>query len=309
MPNQQPPTLDAIAAARWAALRPASDKAGESPWLHEEVARRMEERLKWIKLQPRNWAHWAPLRGGLAAHELIRQRYPQAAVTVVEPAAQLLQQTSELLKKPWWQAALWRGPATQFAGELAPASVQMLWANMALHPAADPQALLTHWQQALSVDGFLMFSCLGPDTLRELRALYQAMGWPAPAHEFTDMHDWGDMLVQAGFAEPVMDMERIRLSFETPERLLLELRGLGRNLSHARFAALRGRHWRDALHTAMAERLARPEEDGRLTLTFEVIYGHAFKAAPRLSVQAETSVSLDEMREALRQRNKNSTGH
>jgi malonyl-CoA O-methyltransferase len=61
-----------------------------------------------------------------------------------------------------------------------------------------------------------MFSCLGPDTLRELRALYAALGWPPPAHEFTDMHDWGDMLVASGFAEPVMDMERITLSFATP---------------------------------------------------------------------------------------------
>jgi malonyl-CoA O-methyltransferase len=88
----------------------------------------------------------------------------------------------------------------------------MLWANMQLHMAADPQALIAQWQQALEVDGFLMFSCLGPDTLRELRAVYAALGWPPPAHEFTDMHDWGDMLVASGFAEPVIDMERITLS-------------------------------------------------------------------------------------------------
>ncbi len=189
------------------------------------------------------------------------------------------------------------------------ASVQMLWANMALHMAADPQALLTQWQEAVAVDGFLVFSCLGPDTLRELRAVYAALGWPAPAHEFTDMHDWGDMLVQAGFAEPVMDMERIRLSFATPERLLQELRGLGRNLSRHRFAGLRGRRWHGVLQQALAQQLVSAEEDGRLTVTFEVIYGHAFKPAPRLPVQAETAVSLDQMRDALRQRNKNRTDH
>ena len=117
----------------------------------------------------------------------------------------------------------------------------MLWANMALHLSADPQALMGEWQRALATDGFLMFSCLGPDTLRELRALYAALGWPPPSHEFTDMHDWGDMLVQTGFAEPVMDMERITLSFATPQRLLRELRELGANLHPERFPALRGR--------------------------------------------------------------------
>src|SRR5437667_54375 len=83
-----------------------------------------------------------------------------------------------------------------------------------------PQALLAGWHQALKVGGFLMFSCLGPDTARELREVYAQLGWPPAGHELTDMHDWGDMLVQTGFAEPVMDMERITLTYETPARLL-----------------------------------------------------------------------------------------
>ncbi len=177
----------------------------------------------------------------------------------------------------------------------------MLWANMALHMVADPQALLSRWREALAVDGFLMFSCFGPDTLRELRALYRAQGWPAPSHEFTDMHDWGDMLVQAGFAEPVMDMERIELTFETPQRLLQELRELGRNLHPERFAGLRGQGWHQRLHTALLQ-LADPAQDGRLKLTFEIIYGHAFKPTPRIAVAAETTLSLEAMRASLRNR-------
>ena len=68
-------------------------------------------------------------------------------------------------------------------------------------------ALFERWQRALAVDGFVMFSCLGPGTLRELRALYARLGWRAPAQDFIDMHDLGDMLVHAGFADPVMDQE------------------------------------------------------------------------------------------------------
>ncbi|MBS0495222.1 MAG: biotin synthase, partial [Proteobacteria bacterium] len=175
----------------------------------------------------------------------------------------------------------------------------MLWANMALHMAADPQALLAQWHRALAVDGYLMFSCLGPDSLRELRALYAELGWPAPGHVLTDMHDWGDMLVHAGFAEPIMDMERITLTFATPERLLQELRGLGRNLHPQRFAALRGRNWRDRLEQALLRSLGNAQHDGQLALSFEIVYGHAFKPAPRVRVEGSSAVSLQDMRAML----------
>ncbi len=200
--------------------------------------------------------------------------------------------------KPWWSPARWSAAAPRF-GVPPEGSVQMLWSNMALHMAADPQALITQWHRALAVDGYLMFSCLGPDTLRELHALYAELGWPAAGHAMTDMHDWGDMLVHAGFAEPVMDMERITLTFATPERLLQELRGLGRNLHPQRFPALRGRHWRQRLEEALAQRLADPRHEGQLALTFEVVYGHAFKPAPRVRVEGSSAVSLQDMRAML----------
>ncbi len=252
----------------------------------------MEERLAWIKMQPSSWAHWSPLRGGLQAHELISHRYPNAEIHLVEANEAQVKLTSRSLEKPWWQPARWTGPAMKW-GLPAEGAVQMVWANMSLHMTADPQSLMAQWHRALAVDGFVMFSCLGPDTLGELRALYQRMGWPAPTHDFTDMHDWGDMLAGAGFAEPVMDMERITLSFATPERLLQELRGLGRNLRNDRFSGLRGRTWK----TQFLKEMVSP-----LQLTFEVIYGHAFKPAPRLTMQAQTEVSLARMRETLQQR-------
>lgn len=263
----------------------------------------MEDRLQWIRLQPARWAHWAPVRGGLQTHALLARRYRKAECFVVEAGAQHEQLAIKSIVKPWWNPTGWGGTPTRFA--MPPeASVQMLWANMALHDEPDPEALIAQWHRALATDGFLMFSCLGPDTLRELRALYDALGWPPCGHEFTDMHDWGDMLVHAGFAEPVMDMEHITLTYETPQRLLQDLRELGRNLHPARFAALRGRRWHRQLQQEMTARLADAREQGRLTLTFEIIYGHAFKPAPRLPIQAETTLTLDEMRAALHRRKK-----
>jgi len=295
LPHLRPPTIDARAADRWAGL-PALAKA-RSAWLHEEVARRMQERLQWIVKKPQRWLHWEPLRGGMDIHQLLEQRYPRAACCVAQTPPKAVPAVRRALVKPWWDPRGWRVRAPQFGEPAQP--VDMLWANMALHMAADPQALIARWHQLLGTDGFLMFSCFGPDTLRELRQLYAAVGWTAPAHEFTDMHDWGDMLVEAGFAEPVMDMERITLTFSSPAHLLTELRGLGRNLHPQRFAGLRGRQWHAELQAHMNQRLADPTQSGRLRLSFEVIYGHAFKPAPRMALRPQTSVSLDDFRNAL----------
>jgi malonyl-CoA O-methyltransferase len=107
--------------------------------------------------------------------------------------------------------------------------------------------------------------------------------------------------VQAGFAEPVMDMERIQLSFASPERALQELRGLGRNLHPQRFAGLRGRGYRRRLEAAMREHLGAATGDGSISLTFEIIYGHAFKPSPRIKVSSESAVSMQDMRSMLAQ--------
>jgi len=303
LPSQRPPTLDAIAAARWQNLATAPSKVS-SPWLHEEVARRMEDRLQWIVKKPERWMHWEPLRGGLEVHSQLVNRYPQAQCFVAQTPAPSVPFVRRALSPAWWDQRRWRRQGLRFDAPEQP--VQMLWANMALHMAADPQSLIERWHSTLEADGFLMFSCFGPDTLGELRSLHAQMGWPAPAHEFTDMHDWGDMLVEAGFAEPVMDMERITLTFSTADALLAELRGLGRNLYRQRFAGLRGRRWYSDWKAHATQRLADPSSPGRLRVQFEIIYGHAFKPQPRIAVRPQTSVSLQDFRTALR--NSVSTG-
>ncbi len=291
--TERPPTLDPRAVTRWMRTAPAA-----SPWLHEEVASRMMDRLQWIKFAPLAWAHWGAVRGGLKAHRQLVQKYPQAPCFVAEMMPDKKQAALRVLTPRWWNPAGWFGQKVRFEMPAA-GSVDMLWANMALHEAQDPQTLLAEWHKALKVNGFLMFSCLGPDTAIELRDLYRALGWPPAGHDLTDMHDWGDMLVQAGFAEPVMDMERITLTYETPARLLQELAGLGRNFHPARFPGLRGRAWKAGLEQLIAQRLA-TGPDGRLALTFEVIYGHALKPQPRLKVSAMSSVSVADMRAMLK---------
>jgi malonyl-CoA O-methyltransferase len=176
----------------------------------------------------------------------------------------------------------------------------MVWANMQLHVHEEPQSLLQRWHQALRVDGFVMFSCLGPDSLMELRQLHEHMGWPVAGSNWTDMHDWGDMLVQTGFAEPVMDMERITLSYANAQGLLSDLRQLGRNLHPDRYARLRGRGWRQRWLEAVEAHWPKRSDDGQFLLTFEIVYGHALRPQARHRVDTTTRISLGEMKNMLR---------
>ena len=290
--SERPPTIDSLAAQRWLSRNP-----DVSPWLHEEVGRRMVERLGWIVAKPSTWLSWQPALGGREAEALVTSLYPDAKRFRQLRPVDIAKFAPETGANPWWSPKRWLTGDSAWPEQGA----GMVWANMALHQASDPQTLLAHWHSRLATDGFLMFSCLGPDTLKELRALYARLGWPSPTHEFTDMHDWGDMLVQAGFAEPVMDMERIELTFATPQRLLQELRELGRNLHVDRPKALRGRGWLKRLHDALMS-LAVPDAGGQLKLTFEIVYGHAYKPQPRLKVAPQTSISLNDMREHLQKR-------
>lgn len=289
------PDLDAVAARRWLAL-----SRRESPWLHEEIAARMAQRLQWFREQPASWLHWEPQMGGVNAHQRLQELLPEAASHV---AAHDAQRAAALLAPPAgrsWNPLSWgRRNSVKVADENT--RVDMLWANMVLHLEPQPQRLLRRWNSHINTQGFLMFSCLGPDSLRELRSVYAALDWPLPHHPFTDMHDWGDMLVHSGFAEPVMDMERLTLTYSGAAALLDDLRDLGRNLHAGRPAGLRSRAWRQRLIGALDAGLAR-DADGRMQLTVEVVYGHAFKAPPRPTKgpAGETAVAMEEMRALLR---------
>jgi len=258
----------------------------------------MAERLPWFREPPTSWLHWEPLQGGLEAHRKLRSMLPGALCHVAaRRLPEVLAATREAPERSW--NPLHWGKSTGPTAAEANTRVRMLWANMALHTEPRPQTLLAQWHRQIETDGFLMFSCLGPDSLKELRAVYAAVGWPPPSHAFTDMHDWGDMLVHAGFAEPVMDMERITLTFSAAAPMLKELRGLGHNLSDQRFGACRSRHWHARLCAAIESDLPRAA-DGRLSLTFEIIYGHAFKPVPRVPMTSSTSLAMDDMRAMLR---------
>lgn len=272
--------------------------AEQPPWLHEEVAGRMLDRLPVIRLQPRAVLQSRPSTGG--GDDGLRQHYPQATQLWLEPDADVRALLQQRLKRGWMHAMMdrLRGSApTELIADPPEAAAQLLWSNMELHAEADKPALVRRWSHGLEVEGCLMFSCLGPDSFIELRPIFEREGWGPPSPDWADMHDIGDLLVHAGFADPVMDQEHLRLTWGSPADLLRDLRALGGNVAPARLRGLRTKAWRERLMQALESLRG---ADGRLSLSVELVYGHAFKPQPRHKVAATTEVSLDQMRAMVR---------
>ncbi|RTL27570.1 MAG: methyltransferase domain-containing protein, partial [Rhodocyclaceae bacterium] len=158
-------------------------------------------------------------------------------------------------------------------------SVSLAWSNLMLQWLHDPLPALKEIHRVLEVGGMLMFATLGPDTLKELRAALPASD-AEHLHRFIDMHDLGDALVGAGFSDPVMDMEMLTVTYTKLDDLFRDLRVSGsNNAALTRPHGLVGkRHWETL--RANYEKLRR---DGRLPATVEVVYGHAWKTAPKVA--------------------------
>jgi malonyl-CoA O-methyltransferase len=248
--------------------------------LETEIGTRMLERLDYMRVSPQRildaGSGPAPQAAALA------KRYPGALLLALDFSLPMLRQARAL----GWLARL-RGARRPLAvcaslGRLpfAANSVQLLWANMVLHWAEDPRAALAEFQRVLAPGGLLMLSTLGPDTLKELRA---AAG-DARVHRFADMHDVGDWLLAAGFSAPVMDMEALTLEYRGLPALLADLRASGQTSARAdRPRGLAGKH----LHATLAPAGSRA--------TFEVVYGHAWKGAPRKSADGRSIVQFDRL--------------
>jgi malonyl-CoA O-methyltransferase len=207
----------------------------------------------------------------------LRERFPRAMRIGIDASLPSLRRAAR--RGAWWKRALGLAPAIACADAehlpLAAGCVQLALSNLML-PWCDPARVFAQVARALEVGGLFLFSTCGPDTLKELRAAFDDGG--AHVHAFVDMHDLGDALVAAGFADPVMEMEAITLEYSSVEALARELKGCGANNAlRNRPRGLGGRaHW-----AAMAASYERLRRDGALPATFEIVYGHAWKAAPR----------------------------
>ncbi len=247
--------------------------------LQREVCSRMLERLDYIRLQPERILDAGSGTGWGTRH--LAQRYPAAQTVALDIAMGMLRTAQG--SSGWWQKLFGGSKQQQLCADvealpLAFQSFEMVWSNLALQWCNNLPATFVEMQRVLKTEGLVMFSTFGPDTLKELRIAFNGVDVYNHINRFADMHDIGDMLVEAGFAEPVMDMECITLTYVDVKAMMQDLRSLGaHNATAGRAPGMLGKaKWARIVGNYETLRL-----NGKLPATFEVIYGHAWKAQPK----------------------------
>jgi len=271
----EPATLDPRRVRR--AFERAATSYDEAAFLAREIGSRMAERLDLLRAAPRMALDLGSGTGEGA--RMLRRRYPDCTVVELDAAYAMLAQSRRA--QPWWQRGLARVRGADLplvCADIArlpfpPRTFDMVWSNLALH-WRDPEPVLTEVYRVLRPGGVCMFSTLGPDTLKELRTAYAAADAYVHVNRFIDLHDIGDMLVRTRFADPVMDMECLRLTYADVRALLGELKATGaHNANVGRPPGLSGRRG----YERMAAAYEMFRVDGRLPATFEIVYGHAWR--------------------------------
>jgi malonyl-CoA O-methyltransferase len=288
-----PPKLDTHLVRR--RFHRAATSYSNAAVVQREVGNRLLERFDLMKIAP---ATILDVGSGPGTHTaLLRAKFPEANVVAIDHAFSMVELASPppsgIIAKLSRKSRDLGVVADMAKLPIKHGAADVLWSNFALQWANDLPALFAEWNRALKIDGVLMFTMPGPDTLIELRrAVNQALpSRVSSLHVHTDLHDIGDMLVHAGFADPVMDMEVITLEYKTTDALWEDLRAQGAMSAVAARArgCLSPRAWarlNDALN-------AQRDSNGMIRMSVEVVYGHAWKVPPKKTADGHGIVRLE----------------
>ncbi|MCW9013834.1 MAG: malonyl-ACP O-methyltransferase BioC [Gammaproteobacteria bacterium] len=241
--------------------------------LQNEVCNRMIERLDWVTLKPQVILD-AGSGTGWGVQGLM-ERYKSSKLIALDLSAQMLLQTrtkGRWLRKPGLVCA------DAEAIPLADESVDLIFSNLMLQ-WCQPEQAFAEFRRILKPNGLLMFSTFGPDTLKELRHSWAQVDAGRHVNEFTDMHDLGDILLTTGFAEPVMDMDLITLTYQDAKAVMTDLKAIGANtpmVDQSKGLMTPGKLKK------VFEAYEKFRKSDVLPATYEVVYGHAWKMPQRI---------------------------
>ena len=274
-------------------VRRSFDKAAKSydaaAAVPTEIRNRLLERLDLVKLQPKVVLDLGAGTGH--SSKALKQRYKSAEVVAVDLSPAMLVESNQ---RQSWLRRFHRVAADAHRLPIKDGSAQLVFSNLMLEWCHDPDAVFQEIRRVLQPGGLLTFASLGPDTLRELRDGWRKIDAYPHVHRFIDMHDLGDALMRAGLAEPVMDTERLTVTYPSLDALLKELTESGStNLAHGRARGLTSKGHLQALRSAV-----RPAtENAVLPVSVEVVYGHAWavELRPRSKIGGEVRIPVSSL--------------
>ena len=281
MPTEPFPLIDKQQARR--AFSRAAPHYDEVAALQREIAGRMLDRLAYIRHDPKRVLDVGAGTG--EATLALAKCYPQAQVVALDFALPMLQQTRQ---RPG------DSPPHCLCGDaerlpLADGSVDMIFSSATLQWCNDLRGTFREFLRVLRPNGMLLFSTFGPDTLMELRASWAAVDGGSHVSPFVDMHHIGDAMLEAGMAEPVVDVDRLQVTYADVASLMRDLKTLGaHNVTRDRQRGLTGKGRLRAMYQAY-EKFRRND---RLPASYEVVYGHAW-APSQTQRDGEAQIPLE----------------
>ena len=277
---------------RW--VRRSFDRASAtydaSAVLQREIRSLLLERLDLTALTPQVVLDAGAGTG--AACRALKTRYPKARVLALDSALGMLRGAAA--RRSWFRP-FFNVVADAARLPLADGSVDLVMSNFML-PWCDPDTVFAEFRRVLAPRGFLTFSSLGPDTLKELREAWAEVDSHSRVLQFIDMHDLGDALVRAGFIEPVLDVERYTLEYTDVRALAQDLKAVGaRNATAGRLKGLTGPRKFAAMEAAYEVH----RRAGRLPATSEVVFGQAWSPVASVARPDGAGISLEDLRSQL----------
>jgi malonyl-CoA O-methyltransferase len=250
----------------------AAPQYENDPWLALRIADELMQHLQPVRMRPERILD-VGAGTGICSRRLARM-YRSARVISIDSVPAMLRAARGRGRRWFSRQAFACGDAE--ALPVADASIDLLVSSLMLPSSVSPDAAFHEFRRVLKPGGLLMFSSLGPDTLRELRGSWSTVDAHVHVHAFIDMHDLGDALVRAGLTDVVMDTERITAEYADVATLLAELKRTG--------AGNAARGCRPGLTTpaqltAMMQAYETHRRDAKLPASFELVFGHAWRPA------------------------------
>lgn len=271
-----------------ARVRQAFDRAADSyeqfAVLQNEVCKRLLEKLEMVKINPQRILDAGAGTG--SAIPTLFKRYKKAQLVVLDLSENMLEKSRQhgnFLRSPQLVCAdIEKLPFADNVFDLVYSSLSMQWCN-------DLNAALLEAKRVLKPGGLFVFSTFGPDTLKELRSSWATVDSANHVNQFIDMHDIGDALLLDGFAEPVMEAEMLTVTYNSVDEIMRDLKAIGANVTAG--ASRTGLGGKSVLQN-VRKSYEQFRQNNLLPASYEIIYGHAWKATSTQAQKKQTNQQL-----------------